>query len=378
MKKRYISIILLLVFLFACQNSKKQASTQIQPTPTVSYLAIKTQKITLHKELPGRVSAYQTAKIIPQVSGVILKRVFKEGAKVKKGDLLYIIDPRPYEVSLEKAKSSLKIAEARLPALEKQYKRYSKLIKTKSISQQMYDNTGAALDQLKAQISFYKSQIKEAKIHLNYCYIKAPIDGIIGRSIITEGAVVTAYQPTPLAIIQHFDPVYVDVPISTTELKAIEKKRASNSIFYSSKMDQQVKLILEDGIPYPQKGTLEFNEVTVDESTGSVILRIKFPNNNKTLLPGMFVRVKIVEGIAPKAILIPQEAVKFDSKGNPYVFTLNMENKVEVRPVQLDRAINNSWLISSGLREKDKVVVKGLQYIRPGVLVNPVPETSKR
>ena len=380
MKKRHILsfvfVFISLLLLFGCKQHK--GPSKVQPRlPVVSYIVMKTQKVTLTKELPGRVASYKTARIIPQVSGTILKRVFKEGSYVKKGDLLYIIDPRPYEAALESAQAALKAAQARLPSLSKKVKRYSELVKTNSISKQVYDDTKAALDELKANIELYKAQIKSAKINLDYCYIKAPIDGIISRSYITEGQVVYAYQPNPLAIIQHFDPVYVDVPISTEELYELKKERAK-FLKYTPDMDKNIQLIFEDNSIYPKKGILEFNEVTVDQTTGSVILRIRFPNKDKILLPQMFVRVKIIEGIMENGILVPEEAVRFDTRGNPYVFVVDNQNRAMTRPIVINRSIGNKWLVLSGLKENDKVIVKGIQFIRPGVPVKAVLEQPQK
>ncbi len=372
----FLFLFMFMCFLAGCKKNKGSAEMQMRQArlPVVSYIVVKPQKVVLTKELPGRVAAYKTARIIPQVSGVILKRVFKEGSYVKEGELLYIIDPKPYEAALERAEAALKAAEAQLPALSRKVRRYARLVRTHSISRQVYDDTKAALDQLKAQIKLYKAQIKSAKINLDYCYIKAPINGIIGRSYITEGQVVYAYQPNPLAIIQNFDPVYVDATISTEELYELRKKRASKLLEYTPDMDKNVQLILEDGSIYPEKGILQFNEVTVDKTTDSVVLRIKFPNKNKVLLPHMFVRVKIIEGMMKNAILIPEEAVKFDRKGDPYVFVVDEQNRAVIRPITIERSIGNKWLVTSGLKENDRVIVKGFQYIRPGVPVKPVLE----
>ncbi len=371
MRRYGIFLIVFFVLFIGCKDKEKSnVSQKIRQIP-VSYIEIKGEKVVLLKELPGRVSSYQTAKIIPQVSGIILKRVFKEGSYVKKDDLLYIIDPAIYKARLDQAEASLRIAEAKLPSLEKKVKRYKELVKVKSISKEVYDDTKAALDALKSEIKLYKSQIKQAKVNLEYCYIKAPIDGIIGRSYVTEGAVVTQYQPNPLAVIQHFDPVYIDAPISVEELRQIRKERKNSTFKSTKKMDKEVGIFLEDGTKYKHYGVLEFNEVTVDETTSSVILRIKVSNPEKELLPGMFVKAKIVEGIKENGILIPQESLKFDPRGNPYVFLLDNENKVVTRPVKIDRAIGNKWLVISGLKEKDRLITKGFQYIRPGVSVVP-------
>ena len=369
---RNLAVLLSLLMIFLLIGCKKQEQKQTgmkKRMPKVSYMPVKTEEVVLTTELPGRVSSYQSAPIIPQVSGVIKKRLFKEGSYVKKGDLLYIIDPSRYEAALESAKASLEIAQAKLPALEKQFKRFKELIKTKSISQQTYDDTLAALNELKANIKLYKAQIKSANINLNYCYIKAPISGKIGKSFVTEGATVVAYQPSPLAVIQHFDPVYVDVPRSTAELAELKKRIEKGILKYGGKLKNNVRLILDDGTIYPENGTLQFKDVTVDETTGSVILRIIFPNKRHELLPGMFVRAIITEGVKPDAILIPQESVLRNHKGEPYVYVVGDDNKVQIRNIKIDRAITNKWLVTDGLKLGDKVVVYGLQFIRPGVPV---------
>ncbi|MGC8768084.1 efflux RND transporter periplasmic adaptor subunit [Calditerrivibrio sp.] len=369
-------VFFLVIFVSGCnrdKGGKQPPAGSGMMVPKVNYLEVKSKPIVLTTELPGRVSAFQTAPIVPQVSGVVKKRVFVEGTDVKKGDLLYIIDTSIYESALESAKATLEMAKAKLPALEKQFERYSELIKTKSISQQTYDDTLSALQQLKANIKLYESQVKSTMINLDHCYVKAPISGRIGKSFVTEGATVAAYQPNPMAEIQFFDPVYVDIPRSTYEITKLKKKIESGTIKYNKNLSNKIKLILDDGSLYPYEGELKFNDVTVDPSTGSVILRASFPNKNQTLLPGMYVRAVINEGVKQNAIVVPQESVQRNTKGEPFVYVVGKDGKAEVRMLVIERAIRNKWIVNSGLNVGDKVIVYGVQYVRPGMPVNAEP-----
>ncbi len=368
-----IFLMIVAVLLFGCKKQEKQQQGMMNMVPKVNYLEVKNEQAELTFQLPGRVSAFQTAPIVPQVSGIIKKRVFIEGSDVKKGDLLYVIDTSVYETALETAKASLEMAKAKLPALEKQIERYSELIKTKSISQQVYDDTNAALMQLKANIKLYESQIRSAQINLEHCYVKAPISGRIGKSFITEGATVVAYQPTPLAEIQQIENVFVDVPRSTAELEELKVRLNRGIVKNTGKEKYSVKLILDDGSIYPYNGTLQFKDISVDPTTGSVNLRIIFPNKEQRLLPGMYVRAILSEGLKPDSILVPQESVLRDHKGDPYVYLVDNESKVVVRPIKIERSMGNKWLVSDGLKSGDKVVVYGIQFIRPGVPVKAEP-----
>ncbi len=361
-----IFLLCILVLGFGCKGPPNK---KVRFVPQVSYIRIEPKRVELTTELPGRVVAYRTAEIRPQVSGLLLKRLFKEGSDVKRGQLLYIIDPAPYKAVLENAKAALMRAEANLSAIEAKAKRFKMLLPTGAVSKQDYDDVQAALKQAKAEIKYWRAQVKKAQIDLDYCYIKAPISGRISRSYITEGQVVTAYQPKPLATIQELDPVYVDVPRSTTELLILKKRLKEGVLHFGGKKRNNVTLILDDGSIYPYKGTIEFKEVTVDPTTSSVILRMIFKNPDHTLLPGMFVRVIVTEGINPKAILVPQDVLQRDYKGNPFVYTLNEQNIVQVRPVKVERDIGTNWLISSGLKPGDRVIVEGFMFIRPGIKV---------
>ena len=345
----------------------------LPPRPVeVSAVTVQTQKIMLTTELPGRTSAFRDAEIRPQVSGLILKRLFKEGSNVKAGQVLYQIDPAPFQAALDNAKAALGRAEANLKATRLRAERYKDLLAYKAVSQQAYDDAVAALTQVEADIQYWKAMVKTARINLGYTKITAPISGRISRSYVTEGAIVTAYQPTPLATIQQLDPIYVDVPRSTTELLRLKSRLKDGSFKQNGTDRNKVKLFLEDGSTYPLEGTLRFREVKVDPTTGSVILRIIFPNPQDVLLPGMFVRAVIREGVNKKAILVPQQGVSRDRKGNPFALIVSADGKVEQRQLTLDRAIGDKWLVSSGLVPGDRVIVEGLQWVRPGASVKVV------
>ena len=340
--------------------------------PDVGVVTIKTERVLLTTELPGRTVAYRVAEIRPQVNGLILKRAFKEGSNVKAGDLLYQIDPAPYKAAYDQAKAAVAMAEANLPALRSREKRFKGLVAIHAVGQQDYDDALAALNQMEAQLRANKAAAENAKINLSYTPIKAPISGRIGRSAVTEGALVMAYQPAPLAIIQQLDPIYVDVPQSTTDLLQLKKRLTDGRLDHDG-TNNKVKLIQEDGSPYPLEGTLAFRDVSVDPTTGSVILRIIVPNPDNALLPGMFVRAVVEEGVKANAILVPQQAVSRTPKGEPFVWVVDASGKAGLRMLTLDRAIGSKWLVSSGLAPGDRVIMEGMQYIRPGMAVKASP-----
>lgn len=275
----------------------------------VVVLKVQAEKITLTTELPGRTSAYLVAEIRPQVSGLIQKRLFKEGTDVKAGDTLYQIDPAPFQAALENAKAALGRAEANLPALQSRAERFKELLVDKAVSQQDYYDTIAALKQAEAEVKYWKAAVETANINLGYTRILAPISGRIGKSNVTVGALVTAHQPLALTTIQQLDPIYVDVPQSSVDLLQLKRRLEEGRLKYETKNQNKVRLILEDGTEYPLEGTLQFRDVTVNVTTGSLILRVIVPNPESILLPGMFVRAVIKEGVNKQAILIPQQAV---------------------------------------------------------------------
>jgi membrane fusion protein (multidrug efflux system) len=305
------------------------------------------------------------------VSGIIKKRLFTEGSDVKAGQVLYQIDPATYQAAFASAKASEARVEASLVSVRLTEGRYRDLVKIKAVSQQDYDNASAALKQVEADLAFAKAAVETARINLAYTKVTAPISGRIGRSTVTDGALVTANQPTALATLQQLDSMYVDVTQSTAELLKLKQNLANGVMKKSS--SAQVKLLLEDGSAYPLTGILKFSEVTVDQSTGSVTLRAVFPNPKQTLLPGMFVRAILEEGVDAQAILVPQRGVTRTPKGDAMVMVVGAEDKVEPRPIKVIRTVGDKWLVSEGLKAGDRVILEGLQKARPGTQVKAVP-----
>ena len=356
-----------LVLFAGC--SREQQAGQQRPMPEVSTVAVVPREVALSTELSGRTSAYRIAEIRPRVSGLVEKRLFTEGSNVKEGQVLYQIDPAPFTAELENAQAALAEAKAKLPTTSLRASRYKALVSHSALSQQDYDDAASNLDQVKASITSLEARVETARINLGYTKVVAPIPGRIGKSSVTDGAIVTGYQATALATIQQLDPIYVDVPQSTAEMLRMKARFKEGLLNPQEKDHNKVRLILEDGKPYPLEGTLQFSDVSVDPTTGSVILRLIFPNPEGDILPGMFVKAVIREGVNPRAILVPQQGVSRDAKGNPYALLVDAENKVALRMLTLDRAIGNEWLVADGLAPGDRVIVEGLQMLRPGTVV---------
>jgi membrane fusion protein (multidrug efflux system) len=358
--------------------ARRSPSAPPPPVPEVAAVTVQPQQVVLTTELPGRTCAYLVAEIRPQVNGLIQKRLFTEGADVKAGDVLYQIDPAPFQAALHTAQAALGRSQATLPSLRSRVERYQGLLADHAVSQQDYDDAASALNQAEADIQYWQATVETARINLGYAQVTAPISGRIGRSSVTDGALVTAYQPVALATIQQLDPIYVDVPQSTSELLRLQRRLADGRLNRDGANLEKVRLLLEDGTEYPREGTLQFRDVTVDPTTGSFILRIVFPNPQGVLLPGMFVRAVIKEGVHEQAILIPQQAVSRDLKGNPVTLIVDAEEKVQQRRLTLDRAIGDQWLVSSGLTSGARVLVEGMQKVRPGAAVRVVPLEAAR
>ena len=356
-----------------CNPDNAESSQPRAFIPEVAVVTITPQQVVLTTELPGRTSAFLIAEIRPQVNGIIQKRLFKEGADVKAGDLLYQIDPAPLRASCASVKASLAKAEANLSSITLRAARYKELVSEKAVSRQDYDDAEASLDQAEAEIEYWKAAVDAARINLDYTRITAPISGRIGKSDVTVGALVTAYQARALTTIQQMDPMYVDVPQSSSELLRLNRRLKSGILDSTGQNQSTVKLLLEDGTPYPHEGKLQFRDVTVDASTGSVTLRIVLPNPEHMLLPGMFVRAVVQEGVASQAILVPQQGVSRDPKGNPLALVVNDAGVVQQRTLTLDRAMGDKWLVSSGLSAGDRVIVEGTQKVRPGATAKVVP-----
>lgn len=376
MKKKYrtllmtAAVILLAGSLLGGCGDKKGGPP---PIPEVAVVTIQSKPVATTTELTGRTSANLVAEVRPQVGGIIQKRLFTEGADVRAGQVLFQIDPALYQATLENAKAALARSEAQLTTIQLKANRFRELLVEKAVSQQDYDDVSAALKQTQADVQYAKATLETARINLKYTTIAAPISGRIGRSSVTEGALVTAQQPAVLATIQQLDPMYVDVTQSTTEILRLRQQLQEGQMNQNGRNQQKVRLVLVDGKEYPLKGELKFRDVTVDPTTGSVILRILFPNPNGVLLPGMFVRTIVQEGIRNKAILIPQQAVSRDPKGNPQTLIVDAKGIVQQRSLTLDRAIGDAWLVSSGLETGERVIIEGTLKVKPGVPVKAVP-----
>ncbi len=359
-------LIVAMMHLSACGPG---AAPPPPPPPEVRIMTVKTEPLELKTELPGRTSASTVAEIRPQVNGLIIDRKFTEGSDVKAGDLLYEIDPAPYKSVYEQAAAVLKNTEANIPSLRSRAQRLKELAKIRAAGQQDAEDAEAALLKGEAAVAAAKAALESARINLSYTPIRAPISGRIGRSNVTIGAMVTAYQPVPLAVIQQLDPIYVDVTQSSADLLRLRKLFETGTVRVDESKKQNVKLILEDGTPYPLDGTFQFRDVTVDPSTGSVAIRMVFPNADQLLLPGMFVRAIVTEGVDDTAILVPQQGVTRNTQGQALAWIVNAENKVEERLLETGRTVENRWIVTSGLAPGDRVIVEGLHLVRPGVPV---------
>lgn len=337
--------------------SEKEAPAAKVPPQNVIVETLRSQPFTLTTQLPGRTLAYRTAEVRPQVSGILQKRLFTEGGEVKENEQLYLIDPAIYQ-------ANLKSAEATLVSTRALAERYKKLVADKAVSRQDYDNAVAA--RLQAEAAY-----ERAKIDLRYTKVLAPISGTIGRSSFTEGALLTNGQPQELAVIQQLDPMYVDVTQSVSDLLRLKSDLAKGLIQAAGENAAQVKLKLDDGSEYPIIGRLEFSEVTVDPSTSTVTLRAVFANPDKLLLPGMFVRANLISGVNENAILAPQQGVTRTPKGEATAMVVTSDNTVEARILTAERTVGNKWYVTSGLQEGDRIIVKGLQFIKPGIKVTP-------
>ena len=313
------------------------------------------------------------AEVRPQVGGIIQKRLFTEGSDVKAGQALYQIDPATYQAAFASAKAAEAKAEANLFSVRLKAGRYQELVKINALSQQDNDDAQAALKQAEADVASARAVVETARINLAYTKLTAPISGRIGRSAVTDGALVTASQPAALATIQQLGSMYVDVTQSSAELLKLKQNRASGMLKNGGASQAQVKLVLEDGSLYPLTGILNFSEVTVEQSTGSITMRATFPNPKQTLLPGMFVRAILEEGIREQAILVPQRGVTRNPKGEAMVMVVGAEEKVEPRPIKVVQTIGENWLVSEGLKAGDRIILEGLQKARPGTAVKAVP-----
>ena len=413
-------VLIVSLMLTGCGKPKEGAGPPQGGTPEVAVVVVQQERVAITTELPGRTSAYLIAEVRPQVGGIIQKRLFTEGSDVKAGDVLYQIDPALFQAAYDNAAANLaamrKAADraraalgASLAGVTRQQatvdlartnrRRFEELVKDGAVSASERDQAvteadvaeatlraveaqvksdEAAVAEAEAAIQQAEAALKTSRINLGYTRITAPIKGRIGKSNVTVGALMTAHQPTPLAVIQQLDSIYVDATQSSANLLQLKRNIAAGRIKGDGPGQTRVKLLLEDGTPYPLEGTLKFSDVTVDSSTGSFILRMVFPNQKHTLLPGMYVRAVVQEGVVDRGILAPQEGVSRDPKGNPVALVVDGSDKVEQRALRIDRAIGNKWLITEGLKPGDRLIVEGIQKVRPGASVKVVPFDAGR
>lgn len=390
----------------ACSKDEAAAPGKM---PEVSFLTVQPKEITLFAELPGRVSAYQVAEVRPQVGGIIKERLFEEGSDVEAGQVLYRIDDALYQAAFKNAKAALAQEEANLVSAKLLAERYGKIVKTNAVSKQEYDEALAAYNHLKARVAAAQEALNTAAINLGYTEVVSPVSGRIGRSFITVGALATQNQPDPLATVQQLDRVYVDVTQSNTELLRLRRALDAGKLRSDGSAFASVRLLLEDGTPYVLdplalsgeepaekdwlEGELLFSDVTIDQSTGRVTLRALFNNPRTTLLPGMYVKAVLREGVRDDAILVPQKAVQRDTRGRAYVYMLTKEEPVNpddiveelavdgyyvaMRHIKIDRSYENTWLLSSGLEPGDRILVEGLQKVHPGQVVTGIEKGAQ-
>jgi len=356
--------------LTACDGAK--APPAAREAPQVTVLTLKPQNVVIKTALPGRTAPTLIAEVRPQVTGIVQSRNFTEGAEVKAGSVLYRLDPATYQAAYDSARAAIAKSEAAVQTAQRNVERNKELVAIKFVSQQAYDDAVTTLRQNEADLAAAKAATQAARINLAYTNVVAPITGRIGKSAVTAGALVTANQPTPLATIQQMNPMYVDITQSSTEALRLRRAMASGELKRAREDAARVTLQLEDGTNYPVEGTLQFSDVTVDASTGAITLRALFPNPDGILLPNLYVRAVLEEGVRENAILVPQQAVTRDPKGQAIAMVVAPDGKVEARTLQTSRTIGSDWLVDSGLRAGDRVIVEGLLKARPGATVQAI------
>lgn len=370
-KTSTLILVLALPWLAGCGQQQKAMGTP--PPPEVGVVTIQSKPVPIMTDLPGRIDPIRTAQVRARVAGIVLKRVFTEGSDVKAGDLLFQIDPAPLQAAYDSAKASLAKAQANVKQAQALADRYTKLVKIKAVSQQEYDNAVAAAAQGKADVLAAKAALETASLNLGYATVTAPISGRIGQALITEGALVGQGQATEMAVIQQMNPIYFDFTESSTELLKLRREFESGQLKKVASDEAKITLLLEDGTVYPHPGKLLFSDVTVDPTTGMVTLRAEFPNPDDVLLPGMFARARLEQAMDNNAITVPQRGVTYGPDGKPSVLVVTPDDKVEARSITVSSAMDNSWIATSGLKAGDRVIVSGLQKVRPGITVKPVP-----
>lgn len=373
MNFRRTALVLAGVALLAgCQNEEQSPAAQTPPPMAVGVITVSPEALPITNELPGRIAPTRLAEVRPRVSGIVIERVFEQGTQVEKGDVLYRIDPRPFEVRVESAEASLRRAEAALLQAQQNARRQEQLRKSNVASQQGYDNAVAEEAKAQAEVAVAEAGLAEAQLNLDYSKVTAPISGRIGRALITEGALVSSSSPENLATIQQLDPIYADFTQPVTELIRLRQALQDGQLM-TGPNEAEVQLLLDDGTIYPHTGKLLFSEAAVDANTGQVTLRGEFPNPDGDLLPGMYVRVLIEQGIQRAALTVPQQAVQRDVSGAARLLVVNENNEVEQRQVRLGRNVGNRVVVAEGLKEGDRVVAEGFQKTGPGATVIPQP-----
>lgn len=363
-----------LIGLMACASALalgacSKEAPPAPPPPAVGVVSLKTQSAQLLNELPGRVAATETAEVRPQISGVIRRRLFTEGSYVRAGQVLYEIEDAPYRAAVAQAQGQLANATATIRATSLQAQRYKDLVGINAVSRQEYDDADAAAQQARASAAAQRGALQAAQVNQGFTRIRAPISGRIGRSLFTPGALVQAGQADALATIQSTSNVYVDVTQSAAQI--IDLRQAMKSGGISEAEGARIQLMLPNGSTYPIEGRLQFADVTVDPTSGAVVLRATFANPDGMLLPGMYVRAKLVEGQRSSAILAPQQGINRDPRGRATAMVVGKDNKVEMRQVEVDRAVGDKWIVTKGLKEGDRLIVEGLLNLRPGTVVRP-------
>lgn len=371
--KKYSEFILLpsVILLSACFVLSGCDDKEVKaplPQPHVEVVTLKAEPLQVTTELPGRTDAYRVAEVRPQVGGIILKRNFAEGSDIRGGESLYQIDPAPYKAAYDSAQGELAKAVAAAKLAHFTVQRDKPLVGDHYVSQQEFDTAVANAQQADADVQAARANVETARINLAYTKVTSPIDGRIGQSNVTEGALVTTEQANALATVQQLDPIYVDVTQSSNDFIRLKQAVIQGSLEKSA-LQTQVTLVMENGQPYPLKGQLQFSDVSVDESTGSITIRALFPNPQHDLLPGMFVRARIDEGMQKDALLVPQQGVTRNPGGEASVMLVNAKSQVEVRNVTAAQAIGDKWLVTDGLHSGDRVIVSGLQKVRPEMTV---------
>ncbi|MGV8898533.1 MAG: efflux RND transporter periplasmic adaptor subunit [Burkholderiaceae bacterium] len=370
-----LAAVLAVLSLFAGCSEKPQAGAAPgagAPAAEVSVMTVASQRLTISNELPGRLEATRIAQVRARAAGIVQKREFVEGSEVKAGALLFRIDPASYQATYESTQAALAKSEANLAQANLKLQRYKPLMAINAVSKQEYEDVSTAQKQAAADVASAKATRTIAQLNLGYTRVTAPISGRIGRALVTEGALVGQGEATQLATIQQLDPIYVNLTQSSTDLLKLQRALANGELQSVGQGKAAVTLVMEDGTPYPLPGKLLFSDLSVDESTGAVSLRAEFPNPKRSLLPGMYVRAKLEQGIREEAISVPQQAVTRGADGAT-VMVVGADDKVAVRPVVTGSAQGNTWLITDGLKVGDRVVVEGLQKIKPGAAVKVVP-----